>query len=179
MFSFALIKETSPLSPVYPDRCILIFVCHLFPGFTGLLTAAFILIVAGAAFYFLNRSNPAYNIDPQAVPHTFEPILARYLRIAEFIVGLDTGSIVLIVGSSALHGQAGHLPWVYASPLLLLGCSVIYGVIFMTCLIMNDENARHGNAHTALRYTLSETFGFSALGCFFAGYIFLVVLVTR
>ena len=113
------------------------------------------------------------------MPNTFEPILARYLRIAEFIIGLDTGSIVLIVGSSALHGQSGHLPWVYASPLLLLACSVIYGVAFMTCLIMNDENHRHGNPHTAFRYALSETFGFSALACFCAGYVFLVILVTR
>ena len=136
------------------------------------------MIVAWVASY-CGKTYPAYNIDPQNVPGTFEPILARYLRIAEFIVGLDTGSIVLIVGSSALHGQAGHLPWVYASPLLLLGCSVIYGVIFMACLILNDENARHGNPHTAVRYTLSETFGFSALGCFCAGYIFLVVMVTR
>jgi hypothetical protein len=153
-------------------------VCHLFPGFSGLLTAALILLIAWVAAYSGKR-DPSYNLDPKGVTGTFEPILARYLRIAEFIVGIDTGSIVLIVGSSALHGQAGHLPWIYASPLLLLGCSVIYGVIFMACLIMNDENVRHGNPHTPARYALSETFGFGSLGCFCAGYIFLVVLVTR
>lgn len=152
--------------------------CHLFPGFTGSVTAALILIIAAVASYS-GKKYTNYNIDPKGIPGTFEPILARYIRIAEFIIGLDTGSIVLIVGSSALHGQSGHLPWVYASPLLLLASSVIYGVGFMACLILNDENARHGNKHTATRYALSETFGFSALACFCAGYIFLVVLVTR
>lgn len=151
---------------------------HLFPGFTGLATAILIVIVAGLVARF-GKKYESYDIDPRGEPGTFEPILARYLRIAEFIVGLDTGSIVLIVGSSALHGQSGHLPWVYASPLLLLSFSVIYGVIFMACLIMNDENARHGNPHTATRYAMSETFGFSSLGCFCAGYVFLAVMVTR
>jgi hypothetical protein len=143
-----------------------------------LVTAALVLIVAAIAS-FSGKKYTSYNIDPRGVPGTFEPILARYIRIAEFIIGLDTGSIILIVGSSALHGQSGHLPWVYASPLILLACSVIYGVGFMTCLILNDENARHGNEHTATRYALSETFGFSTLACFCAGYLFLVVLVTR
>jgi hypothetical protein len=125
-------------------------VCHLFPGFTGLVTATLVLIAAGIASYS-GKKYTSYNIDPKGVAGTFEPILARYIRIAEFIVGLDTGSIVLIVGSSALHGQSGHLPWVYASPLLLLAFSVIYGGAFMTCLILNDENARHDNEHTATR----------------------------
>lgn len=151
---------------------------HPPPGFAGLVTAILILVIAGLLARFAKKYD-SYDIDPRGVLGTFEPILARYLRIAEFIVGIDTGSIVLIVGSSALHGQSGHLPWVYASPLLLLSSSVIYGVIFMSCLIMNDENARHGNPHTATRYAMSETFGFSALGCFCAGYIFLAVMVTR
>ena len=151
---------------------------HFFPGSSGLVTAVLILLIAWVVSYS-GKKYASYDLDPKGVVGTFEPILARYLRIAEFIIGIDTGSIVLIVGSSALHGQAGHLPWVYASPLLLLGCSVIYGVIFMACLIMNDENVRHGNPHTPARYALSETFGFGSLGCFCAGYIFLVVLVTR
>jgi hypothetical protein len=159
-------------------RSILYGMCHFFPGFSGSLTAALILLIAWVASYF-GKKYASYDLDPGGVKGTFEPILARYLRIAEFIVGIDTGSIVLIVGSSALHGQSGHLPWVYASPLILLGCSVVYAVIFMACLIMNDENVRHGNPHTRARYALSETFGFSSLGCFCAGYIFLVVLVTR
>ena len=151
---------------------------HLFPGFSGVLTAALILLIAWVISY-AGKKYPAYNIDPKGEPGTFETILARYLRIAEFIIGIDTGSIVLIVGSSALHGQSGHLPWVYASPLILLASSVVYGVVFMACLIMNDENARHGNPHTPVRYALSETFGFGSLGCFGAGYIFLAILVTR
>jgi len=53
------------------------------------------------------------------------------IRLSEFMIGLTTGSIVLLVGSAALHGQGGHLPWFSASPLLLLGGSVLYGLLLM------------------------------------------------
>ena len=76
------------------------------------------------------------------------PILGRYLRAAEFIIGLATGSIVLLVGSSALHGNGEHLPWFYASPLLLLGLCVLYGVFFMVWLIYGYEMYQHDNVHT-------------------------------
>ena len=119
-----------------------------------------------------------YNLGPGGDPGAFEPILARYIRLTEFVIGLATGSIVLIVGSSTLHGQGSHLPWYYASPLLLLGGSVSYGLLFMTKLLVTMENVLHGGRHTAFEYALSETFGFSSLICFLAGYIWLIISAT-
>ena len=86
---------------------------------------------------------------------------------------------MLLVGSSALHGQSGHLPWVYASPLLLLCWCVVYGIGFMVWLIFNYEDVQHGNPHTREAYTLSETLGFTSLLCFGLGYGWLIIVVTR
>ena len=51
------------------------------------------------------------------------------------------------------------LPWFYASPLLLLGLCVLYGVFFMVWLIYGYEMYQHDNIHTRFRYALSETLG--------------------
>ena len=93
--------------------------------------------------------------------------------------GLATGSIVLIVGSSAFHGAAGRLSPFYASPLLVLGGSVAYSLLFMAVQILTYEDVSHGHSHTALQYALNETFGFSALACFLIGYFWLIIAVTR
>jgi hypothetical protein len=102
---------------------------HPFPGFSGAVIGPMIVAGVWTASYFTKQFE-SYNLDPNGVPGTFEPLLAKYIRAAEFIIGLATGSIVLLVGSSALHAQGGRLPWFYASPLLLLGWSVILGVAF-------------------------------------------------
>jgi hypothetical protein len=128
---------------------------------------------------FFTKQSESYDLDPMGVAGAFEPILGRYVRLAEFVVGLATGSIVLLVGSSAFHSQAGHLPWFYASPLLLLGYSVVYAISFMVWLVHNHEEVQHGNQHTRLAYSISETLGFSSLTCFCCGYLWLIVIVTR
>ena len=95
------------------------------------------------------------------------------------MIGLASGSIVLIIGSSVLHGQAAHLPWFYASPLLLLSGSVFYGLLFMAVQLVSMEEALHGNPHTAGIYALNETLGYASLVCFLLGYIWLVFAVTN
>ena len=40
--------------------------------------------------YFTKASGP-FNLDPQGVKNAFEPFLAKYLRMAEFIIGIATG----------------------------------------------------------------------------------------
>lgn len=152
--------------------------CHLFAGFSGVILGGLIFPSFYAFFYFTKESE-AYDLDPKAIANAFEPFLAKYLRLAEFMIGLATGSIVLLVGSSALHGQSGHLPWHYASPLLLLAWCVLYGLLFMAWLILHYEGYKHGNKHTKALYALSETLGFSALACFVIGYWWLIIAVTR
>jgi hypothetical protein len=151
---------------------------HPFPGFSGVVLGPLVFCSAWTACY-LNKEFESYNLDPQAKQGAFEPLLAKYIRASEFIIGLATGSIVLLVGSSALHAQGGRLPWFYASPLLLLGWSVILGVAFIVWLILSYEEYQHGNKHTKLVYSISEALGFSSLGCFCLGYIVLIFVVTR
>ena len=151
---------------------------HPFPGFSGSLTSIGIL----AGMWFFRRATkkfPAYNLGPGGDPHAYEPIINRYIRLSEFMIGAASGSIVLIVGSSALHGQGGKLAWFYASPLILIAASVVYGIGFMACQILTYEEVLHGNPHTANNYALNETLGFSALLCFVIGYIWLIFASTN
>jgi hypothetical protein len=151
---------------------------HPFPGFSGSATSIGIL----CAMWLFRRStkkHPAYNLGTGGDPHAYEPIMNRYIRLAEYMIGAASGSIVLIVGSSALHGQGGKLAWFYASPLLLIAASVVYGIGFMACQILTYEEVLHGNPHTAANYALNETLGFSSLICFVVGYIWLVFAVTN
>ncbi|MGB7847497.1 MAG: hypothetical protein WBL63_17930 [Candidatus Acidiferrum sp.] len=150
---------------------------HLMPGISGLIVGAAIFIGIGTGVYF-TREHESYNLDPQGKPGAFEPFLARYIRASEFIIGLATGSIVLLVGSSALHAQGGRLPWFYASPLLLLALCVVFGIAFMVWLVYHYEEHQHGTPHTRIAYTLSLTLGFTALTCFCVGYVWLILCVT-
>jgi hypothetical protein len=151
---------------------------HLFPGFTGVVLGP--LILAGIAIVsYLTKKYESYNLDPRGVAGAFEPLLAKYIRAAEFVIGLASGSIVLLVGSSFLHSQGGRLPWFFASPLLVLMWSVVYGVAFIVWLIHSYEEYQHENPHTKLVYTISETLGFSSLACFCLGYVLLIFLITR
>ena len=139
-------------------------------------------VAVGVGVFALCRSTKEfekYNLGPGGDTKAYEPILVRYLRLAEFVIGLATGSIVLIVGSSALHGQSGRLPWFYASPLILIASCVVYGVGFMAAQLVTMEEVLHGNPHTARNYALNETLGYSSLLCFLAGYIWLVFSVTN
>ena len=150
----------------------------MFAGFSGALLA-FLIFPALYLFLYFTKKFEAYNLDPQDQPNSFEPFLAKYLRLGEFMIGLASGSIVLLVGSSALHGQNGHLPWHYASPLLLLSSCVLYGLLFMVWLVLHYEGYQHGDKHTKALYSLSEALGFSSLSCFVIGYFWLVIAVTR
>jgi hypothetical protein len=114
-----------------------------------------------------------FTFEPRGVPGTFEPRLANYVRAVEYLLGLATGSIVLLVGSSALHPN-GTLPWVFASPLIVLGFCVVYGVLFMVLLIFIYEEFLHHNNYTRARYVRNQGLGFSALACFCLGYLWLV-----
>jgi hypothetical protein len=150
---------------------------HLFPGSAGLLVGLGVFLAVGLVAYFTRERGP-FNLDPRAIPGAFEPFLAKYIRATEFIIGLATSSIVLLVGASAIRGQNGRLPWFFASPLLLLACCVVYGIAFMVWLIFHYEEHQHGNEHTRFAYTLSLTLGFSSLVCFCVGYVWLILRVT-
>jgi hypothetical protein len=151
---------------------------HVPAGSSGIAAGILVGSVMGVVSYLSLGEGP-FNLDPRGERGTYEPFLAKYLRASEFIVGLATGSIVLLVGSSALHGQGGKLPWIYASPLLMLAWCVLYGILFTAWQIFDYEEYQHGTEHTRKRYALSLTLGFSSLACFAFGYMWLIFLVTR
>jgi hypothetical protein len=151
---------------------------HVPPGICGLIVGLVVFPLIGLPIYFSLAKGP-FNLDPQDKWNAFEPFLAKYLRLGEFIVGLATGSIVLLVGSLALRGQSLILPWYYASPLYVLCWCVLWGIGFMVWLTYHYEDYQHGETkHTRLAYALSLTLGFSALVCFITGYVWLIFRVT-
>ncbi len=151
---------------------------HPFSGFSGSVTA--IAIFCGLwIFCRATKKHAAYNLGPGGSPRAYEPIMSRYIRLAEFVIGAASGSIVLIIGSSALRGQGGRLAWFYASPLILIAASVVYGVGFMACQVYTYEQVLHGNPHTAANYALNETLGFASLICFVTGYVWLIFASTN
>lgn len=130
--------------------------------------------------YIADRRTPQggpFTFELRGLPGSFEPRLANYVRAVEYLLGLATGSIVLLVGSSALHPN-GTLPWVFASPLIVLGFCVVYGVLFMVLLIFNYEEFLHHDNYTRTRYVRNQGLGFSALACFCLGYLWLVLAVS-
>jgi hypothetical protein len=129
---------------------------HVFPGLRGMVVGALIPIALWCICFF-TKANANYNLDPNGKLGAFEPFLAKYLKIAEITIGLATGSIVLLVGSSALNGKGGHLPWFYASPLYLLAFSVFYGIAFSAWMTFHYEMYQHDHKHSRKQYAFSET----------------------
>jgi hypothetical protein len=147
------------------------------------LVAALLLVVGlplavWGILYSRRKKVQFYNLDPKGKEGAFEPLLQKYLRLAEFMIGLATGSIVLLVGSSVLHGKDGHLPTFYRPPLLLLAGSVLFGLLFMAFLILSYEEWQHQDRHTAKAYVSIEASGYGSLLLFVIGYLWLIWAVT-
>ena len=150
---------------------------HLFSGESGIVVGALTPILLWIICYY-TKEHEFYNFDARDIQGAFEPFLVKYLKLVEMIIGLATGSIVLLVGSSAFHGQAGHLPWFYASPLFILAFCVLYGVLFSVWLIFHYEDYQHNGRHSKRAYALCETLGFASIICFVVGYVWLIAKVT-
>jgi uncharacterized membrane protein len=123
----------------------------------------------------------AFEFDAQGERGAFEKLLPVYLRVAEVVIGLDAGSIVLLVGSSALH-VSGRLPWIFMSPLFLLAFSIFYGILFMVFLITDYEEYRHHpgtGSYTRFKFTRNRPLGYSGLFCFCTGYAWLILVVPK
>ena len=150
---------------------------HFFPGVSGIIVGVLVPVGLWLVCYY-TKEHEFYNFDAKAIPGAFEPFLVKYLKLTETIVGLATGSIVLLISSSAFHGQSGHLPWFYASPLFILTFCVLYGIMFSVWLIFHYEDYQHNGRHSKAAYALCETLGFAAILCFVIGYVWLIAKVT-
>ena len=123
-----------------------------------------------------NKIGP-FKFDPPGQKGDFEKFLQTYTDIAKFVIGLASGSIVLLVGSSSFR-QSGQLPSSFASPLFILTASILYGIFFMVFITLNYEAYRHKVDYTMFMYTRNLALDLSSLLCFIIGYIWLVFIVT-
>lgn len=151
----------------------------MFNGFSGICGALGVFAVVGGASYFTKSQDVNYNLDAQRKPGAFESLIAKYIRLAEFVIVLALASIVLLLGPTMFHDKTGHLPPFYASPLMMIVFSAIYGLGFIGWLIFIYEQYQQGNPHTRLQYALSEALGVSSPLCLLIGYLFLIAAVTQ
>jgi hypothetical protein len=147
---------------------------HKFPGIGGVCFGVIIPIGLWLLFYF-TKSKQTYSFDLEGKPGSFEPYMAKYLKMAEILIGLASGSIVLLVGSLSIRGQSGSLSPDYASSLFLFVFTVLYGLIYSVWIVRRYEDSQHDGGLTRNSYALCETLGFSALLCFVGGYVWLIV----
>ena len=150
---------------------------HYFNGFLGVIVGLATPLALWVLFYSTKSGN-SYSFDIANAPGSFEPYLAKYLKIAETLIGLASGSIVLLVGSLAIHGQSGTLSSSYASALFMFVFTVLYGLVYSVWIVRRYEDSQHDGSLTRAAYALCETFGFSALCCFVAGYVWLIFSIT-
>jgi hypothetical protein len=155
----------------------------LLPGFPGIATALGLFVVVWLIVWLKTKSAP-FHFDPGGVEGEFgKGLLPIYLDITKLILGIAAGSIVLLVGSSNLVQQSsGRSLRSFASPMFMVAMSIIYGVLFMTFLVVRYEHHRHNPAlksGTRFQYAGNQALGFSALSCFCIGYAWLVVDATR
>lgn len=123
-------------------------------------------------------SNHSFDFEPLGEKGAFEKLLANYLDIAKVIIGLASGSIVLLVGSASFR-LTGRLPASFASPLFLLALSILDAVFFMVFEILNYEDFRHKTRrYSRFKYSRNIALGFGSLLCFCVGYVWLILIVT-
>jgi hypothetical protein len=154
--------------------------CNLFIGFCGVLVGVVVLIIMWLiAGLMVSKRGKSFEMDAGGQPGEFEKRLAIYLDIFKFMLGLASGSIVLLVGSSALR-KGELLPVSFASPLFLLALSILYGILAMAFLTTDYEAYRHKtSAYTRFKYIRNIVLGYSSLLCFCIGYAWLIFIVTR
>lgn len=150
-----------------------------FPGLWGIVVGIVLFLIVWLIAE-RGKKGEMFHFDPHGEKGAFEPLLANYLDIAKVVMGLASGSIVLLVGSTAFR-SAGRLPASFASPLFLLALGILYGVVFMAFMMLQYETYRHregDSTYSRRRYALNQALGFSCLLCFCIGYVWLIVSVT-
>ena len=155
-----------------------------FPGFPGLATAVGLFVVIWILVYLKTRGQPVV-FDPEGKHGEFgKTLLPMYLDITKTVLGLASGSIVLLIGAMNFNqSTARHSLTVFASPLFLVAMSIIYGVLFMILLALSYEHHLHhpgdAGSYTVFKYSRNQSLGFSALVCFCISYIWLIAAATK
>ena len=86
---------------------------HVLSGMSGIVTGLAVFAIVWAVVWLRTKAI-SFDLDAEGEKGAFEKLLPVYLRLAEFVLGLAAGSIVLLVGSSAFRAN-GRLPGAFAS----------------------------------------------------------------
>jgi len=149
-----------------------------FPGLWGIVTGVSVFLSLWLIGWLFLKGD-TFDMDAKGKEGAFESRLSNYLDIAKFVLGLASGSVVLLVGSTTFHDGRIRLPTSYASPLFLLVISIICGLLFMVFETLNYEAYQHkSKAYTRIKYSLNNALGFGSLACFCAGYVWLIIIAT-
>ena len=112
-------------------------------------------------------------IIPGTEEVSFDPRHGHYMKCAEVLITLASASLVFI---PTLH-VSSLLPKL-ALPMVLLGFTVVYGLLFMALLTYFYEMFLFDPASfKAFRSSLVFTLGFSAFLCFALAYLVLSIIV--
>ncbi len=104
---------------------------------------------------------------------SFDPRLEHYLKCAEVLITLASASLVFI---PTLH-VSSMMPKL-AFPMVLLGFTVVYGLLFMALLTYFYEMFLFNPANfTAFRSSTVFTLGFSAFFCFALAYLVISIII--
>ena len=151
------------------------FIFHLVSGGAGLVVGVIIFSIIWFITY-LRCPFASITFEPRG-PGSFDSRLGNYTKAAETIVGLASGSVVLLAGSSVLRTNS-HFPASFSSPLVLLGVSVVYAVLFIAFLTRFYEYFLHfPDSYTKFKYSLVQALGFSSLCCFSLAYVWLAMAI--
>ncbi|MBA3031350.1 MAG: hypothetical protein FP814_11790 [Desulfobacterium sp.] len=152
---------------------------NTFNGFCGILVAIASFLFIWLLVWLSKRSEDGpFTFDAPGKPGSFEKLLQIYIDILKYVLGLASGSIILLIGSSSFR-KSGYLPSAFASPLVLLTASIFFGLLVMLLLTMGYETYQHNtHPYTKIMYTRNIALGLSSLFCFCIGYAWLIFIVT-
>lgn len=131
------------------------------------------------ALHFAYRGYGGFVMDAYGDAESFEPILSKYLKLAEIAITLASGSIIALIGAYLLRGNSQHLPWYFATPLFLMVFTILYSVTFSVWIVAKYEAWKHHKRYSRNEYIVSNTLGFSGFACFVIGYVWLISRVVN
>jgi hypothetical protein len=106
--------------------------------------------------------------------HEFDPRLEHYLKVAEILITLASASLVFI---PTLHFSKVNC--LFASAMVLLGFTVVYGLGFMATMTYFYEMFLFNPAsYSAGRSSLMFSLGFSGFACFAIAYVVIAVQIA-
>lgn len=112
-------------------------------------------------------------------PDGFKHLLATFLDILKFVMGMASAGIALVISASLL-GSAHKLPATFAPPLILLAGSIAYGSSCMLVLTLDYESFCHNPvSYARSKYIRNQALGFSTHLCFLLGYLWLIAAALR